>query len=411
MQKRKLFISTATALTSLAIAPALAQSQTHEWGARSASFEPAFENQTRAPLEQSEYGFATRSLTEELEHPWAVEALPGEAGLLVTERPGRLRHVSLQGEISEPIAGLPEIFNEPAGNSTQAGLLDVKIGPNFDSDRWVYFTYAKGMGDGMSVTAAARGKLSEDMTELTEVEDIFVQTPPSPAAMHYGSRIVFDDEGHAFITTGEHFTVEERKKAQDLGTHYGKVVRVNLDGSVPEDNPFVGDEDALDEIWSYGHRNVQGAGFRADGTLFTIEHGPAGGDEVNIPEPGLNYGWPVISYGVNYDGSDVTEGIAVQDGMEQPVYYWDPVIAPGDMVFYQGDMFPEWQGDMLIGGLVAPGIVRLEWDGDRVAAEERVLTQYGRVRDIEVLEDGSFILATDYRAGELVHVTPSDGDS
>lgn len=400
--------TTLTALSALSAAPALAQQ--HEWGERNAGFEPAFENQTRAPLVQSDYDFETEILTEGLEHPWAIEVLPGDAGLLVTERPGRLVHVSMEGEVSEPISGLPEIFNESAGNNTQAGLLDVKVGPNFAEDRMVYFAYAKGV-DGGSVTAAARGQLSEDMTGLTGVEDIFVQTPPSPAPMHYGSRIVFDGEGHAFITTGEHFTEEERLKAQDLDTTYGKVVRVNLDGSVPEDNPFVGQEDAIDSIWSYGHRNIQGAAIRDDGTLLTLEHGPAGGDEINIPQPGENYGWPVISYGVNYDGSDVGEGIAVKDGMEQPVYYWDPVIAPGDMAFYQGEMFPDWTGDLLTGALVAPGIVRLGWDGDRVAEEERLLTQFGRVRDVEVLEDGSFLLATDYENGEIIHVTKASSDS
>lgn len=397
-----------TAVAALATTPALAQ--THEWGEKKADFEPAFENQTRADLVTSDYDYTQTVLAEGLEHPWAIEALPGEAGLLVTERPGRLRVVQMDGTVSEPIAGLPEIFNESAGNSTQAGLLDVKVGPDFEEDRWIYFTYAKGMGDGTSATAAARGKLSEDMTELTEVSDIFVQDPPSPAAMHYGSRIVFDGNGHAFITTGEHFTEEERVKSQDLSTTYGKVVRVALDGSTPEDNPFVGQEDAIDTIWSYGHRNVQGAAMRGD-QLFTLEHGPAGGDEINITEAGKNYGWPVISYGVNYDGSEVSEGIAVQDGMEQPDYYWDPVIAPGDMTLYDGGMFPEWDGDLLIAALVAPGIVRLGWDGDTVSEEERLLTDLGRVRDVEVLEDGSFLLATDKADGEIIHVTLADGDS
>ncbi len=402
---------TFTAITALAAAPALAQEQTHTWGTAKADFDPAFENQTRAPLTRSEVTLASETLAEGIEHPWAIEALPGDAGVLVTERPGRLRHVTMDGTVSDPIAGLPEIFNKGTGNGTQAGLLDVKLGPDFAEDRWIYFTYAKPVDGGASATAAARGKLSEDMTELTEVQDIFVQTPASETAMHYGSRIVFDDAGHAFITTGEHFTVEERQKAQTLDNTYGKVVRVNLDGSVPEDNPFVGQSDALDVIWSYGHRNVQGAAMRADGTLVTLEHGPAGGDEINLPKPGENYGWPVISYGVNYDGSDVGEGIAVKDGMQQPAYYWDPVIAPGDMTFYQGEMFEDWQDDLLIGGLVAEGIVRLGWDGDRVAEEERLLTQYGRVRDVEVLQDGSFLIATDYEDGRIVHVTRSGGES
>ncbi|MCI5109852.1 MAG: PQQ-dependent sugar dehydrogenase [Marivita sp.] len=402
-------MTTTTALVALLATPLAAQ-QTHDWGDKNANFEPAFDNQTRAELVSSDLSLDDRSLTDGLEHPWAVAELPDGAGLLVTERPGRLVHVTLDGEVSEPIAGLPEIFNQSAGNSTQAGLLDVKVGPGFAEDRMIYFTYSKGMGDGMSVTAAARGILSEDLTELTEVEDTFVQTPPSPAAMHYGSRIVFDGAGHAFITTGEHFTDEERDKAQGLDNTYGKVVRVRLDGSIPEDNPFVDQDGAEPSIWSYGHRNVQGAAMRGD-QLFTVEHGPAGGDEINIPQPGLNYGWPVVSYGVRYDGDDIGTGKAQAEGMAEPAYYWDPVIAPGDMVFYEGALFSEWEGDSLVAGLVAPGIVRLEWDGDRVIAEERLLTDYGRVRDIEVLSDGSLILATDYENGELIHVTLSSLDS
>lgn len=402
-------MTTTTALVAILAAPLAAQ-ETHEWGEKNANFEPAFENQTRADLVVSDLTYTYRSLADGLEHPWAVAALPDGAGLLVTERPGRLVHVTLDGEVSEPIAGLPEIFNESAGNSTQAGLLDVKVGPNFAEDRMIYFTYAKGMGDGMSVTAAGRGVLSDDLSQLTEVEDIFVQTPPSPAAMHYGSRIVFDGNGHAFITTGEHFTDEEREKAQGLDNTYGKVVRVNLDGSIPEDNPFVGQDGAEPSIWSYGHRNVQGAAMRGE-QLFVVEHGPAGGDEINIPQPGLNYGWPVVSYGIRYDGDQIGTGKAQAEGMAEPAYYWDPVIAPGDMVFYEGDMFAEWDSDSLIAGLVAPGIVRLEWDEDRVAAEERLFTEYGRVRDIEVLSDGSLILATDYENGELIHVTVNGSDS
>ncbi|MCR9111302.1 PQQ-dependent sugar dehydrogenase [Marivita sp. XM-24bin2] len=403
------FMTTTTALTLCLAAPVTAQ-ETHQWGDKNANFEPAFENQTRAALETSDYTYQYQEIAGGVEHPWAVAELPGGEGLLVTERPGRLVHVTLDGTVSDPISGLPEIFNQSAGNSTQAGLLDVKLGPDFGNDRMVYFTYAKGTGDGMSVTAAGRGKLSEDYTELTNVEDIFVQTPPSPTPMHYGSRIVFDGNGHAFITTGEHFTDEERKKAQELNNTYGKIVRVNLDGSIPEDNPFVGQEGAEPSIWSYGHRNVQGAAMRGD-QLFTVEHGPAGGDEINIPKPGLNYGWPVVSYGIRYDGDEIGTGRAQAEGMSEPVYYWDPVIAPGDMIFYEGDLMREWQGDSLVTGLVAAGVVRLEWDGDRVSAEERVFTDYGRVRDIEELSDGSLILATDYEDGALIHVTLGGSDS
>ncbi|MDP4991430.1 MAG: PQQ-dependent sugar dehydrogenase [Marivita lacus] len=392
-----------TALLAGLSAPVTAQ-ETHEWGEKNADFEPAFENQTRAPLEVTDLEFEDREIVAGLEHPWAIEALPDGAGLLVTERPGRLVHVTLEGEVSEPISGLPEIFNQAAGDSTQAGLLDVKIGPDFESDRWVYMTYAKGKGDGMSVTAAARGKLSEDMTALTDVEEIFEQTPPSPVPMHYGSRIVFDGNGHAFITTGEHFTDEERQKAQLLDNTYGKVVRVNLDGSIPQDNPFVDQENVVDSIWSYGHRNVQGAAMRGD-QFFVVEHGPAGGDEINISVAGINYGWPVVAYGVRYDGGPIGSGEPRQEGMAEPAYYWDPVIAPGDMIFYSGDMMSDWQGDSLIAGLVAKGVVRLEWDGDYVEAEERLFTEYGRVRDIEELSDGSLVFAMDYADGKLIHVT------
>jgi glucose/arabinose dehydrogenase len=397
-------MTTTTVLVAGLSAPLAAQ-DTHSWGDKEADFEPAFENQTRAELVDTGVDVAFSEIVTGLEHPWAIEQLPDDTGLLVTERPGRLVHVTLEGTVSEPIKGLPEIFNQSAGSSTQAGLLDVKIGPNFDEDRRVYFTYSKGKGDGMSVTAAARGTLSEDMTELTQVEEIFEQTPPSPAAMHYGSRIVFDGDGHAFITTGEHFTDTERQKAQALDTTFGKVVRVNLDGSIPNDNPFVGQDGAIDSIWSFGHRNIQGAAMRGD-QLYVVGHGPAGGDEINIPEAGVNYGWPVVSYGVRYDGGAIGTGRAQAEGMVGPVYYWDPVIAPGDMIFYDGEMFPEWQGDSLIAGLVAPGVARLSWDGNRVEAEERLFTDYARVRDIEELADGSLILATDYADGKLVHVMP-----
>lgn len=397
-------------VAALIAGPALAQSgDAHEWGAKDApEFEPAFANQTRAPIEVSDIALETATLASGLVHPWAIAELPDGQGYLVTERPGRLRHVAEDGTLSDAIAGLPEVENRPAEgmDTAQGGLLDVKLGPDFEDTRHVYLTYAKAV-EGGSVTAAARGVLSEDMTELTEVEDIWTQTPPSPARMHYGSRIVFDGEGHAFITTGEHFTDEERQHAQDLGTTYGKVVRVGLDGAIPEDNPFVGQDDAEDSIWSYGHRNIQGAVMH-DGQLYVIEHGPKGGDEVNVVEPGANYGWPVVSYGKRYDGGPIGSGEPRQEGMEEPLYYWDPVIAPGDAAIYQGDAFPDWQGDMLVSGLVAEGIVRLELGDDRVEAEERLLTGFGRVRDIEVLSDGSFLFVTDKPDGEIVHVTPGD---
>jgi glucose/arabinose dehydrogenase len=364
-------------------------------------FEPAFEAQTRAPAADSEVRLAQETVAEGLVHPWGIAVLP-EGGALVTERPGRLRHVAADGAVSEPIAGLPEVHAVEQG-----GLLDVALGPDFAETRRIYWTYAKPTGGGDSVTAAARGTLSDDMTEVTGVEEIFAQFPESPTPMHYGSRILFDDAGHAFITTGEHFTEEERDLAQDLATTYGKVVRVALDGAVPEDNPFVDQDDAIPSIWSYGHRNIQGADIRpSTGQLWTIEHGPAGGDELNRIEPGENYGWPVITYGENYDGTPVGSGESKQQGMAQPVYYWDPVIAPGGMTFYTGEMFPDWQGDIFISALVSGGLVRLEMDGDRVAAEERLVSGVGRTRDVAQAGDGALLIITDKENGALIRLTP-----
>ena len=222
--------------------------------------------------------------------------------------------------------------------------------------------------------------------------------------MHFGSRVVFDGQGHVFVTTGEHFTQENRQKAQDLNTTFGKTVRFNLDGSIPQDNPFVSDDSVIDSIWSYGHRNIQGAMFR-DGVFWTIEHGPKGGDELNVTEPGKNYGWPVISYGKQYSGDPVGNGQAKQDGMEQPDYFWDPVIAPAGMITYEGDMFSDWSGDVLISSLYPGGLVRVELDGDRVVAEERLLRDMGRVRDVEVDNDGSLLIVTDFENGSLIRLS------
>jgi glucose/arabinose dehydrogenase len=366
---------------------------------------PAFEGQAEAPAVTSAVAPEASEVAGPFEHPWGIAVLPDGAGYLVTERPGRLRHVSADGAVSDPIAGVPEVLAE-----SQGGLLDVALSPGFAEDRVVFLTYAKPMLDDLSATAAARGVLSDDLTELTEVEDIFLQAPGSPSPMHYGSRVVPDGAGHVFITTGEHFTEEERVFAQDLDKTFGKIVRVAADGTVPEDNPFTGDITAVNNIWSFGHRNVQGAAIRP-GTdqLWAIEHGPAGGDELNLIAPGANYGWPVVSYGINYDGSPVSEGLYrhAENGFVEPVYYWDPVIAPGGMVFYEGEAFPDWEGDLLIGGLVAGGIVRLEMDGDRVAGEERLLTELGRVRDVAVDADGSVLVITDFADGALFRVMPA----
>jgi glucose/arabinose dehydrogenase len=364
-------------------------------------FPPAFREQTRAPEALSGITLAAEPVAEGLANPWGIAILPDGAGYLVTERAGRLRHVAPDGTISEPIAGVPEVLAEEQG-----GLLDVAVSRTFAQDRTIFLTYAKPVGD-RSATAAARATLGEDMASLTDVTDIFVQDPPSPSPMHYGSRITPVDEQFVFITTGEHFTEEERVYAQALDKTYGKVIRVRIDGSVPDDNPFVQDQNARPEIWSLGHRNLQGDALAPDGSYWTIEHGPQGGDELNRPIAGGNYGWPEISYGENYDDTPVGRGVSAMEGLEQPVYYWDPVIAPGDMVFYQGSLFPDWQGDLLIGSLNPGGLVRLELDGEVVIGEERMLPDLGRVRDVEVDSDGSLLVITDFEDGGLYRLKPA----
>lgn len=375
--------------------PALAQV---EQGAPNAPYEPAFENQTRAPA-LPDTAVQTESFAGPLEHPWGIAALP-DGGFLVTERPGRMRLVSTDGTLSEPIQGLP-----PVDDREQGGLLDVAISPDFAQDRTVFWTFAKPLDGGMTATAAAKGVLSEDGTELTEVQEIFEQEPPSPTPMHYGSRIVPDGEGNLLVTTGEHFTAEERVLAQDPDATYGKIVRVTRDGEPAPGNPFT-EGDGQPEVWTLGHRNIQGAGFGPDGRFWAIEHGPLGGDEINLIEEGNNYGWPEVSYGLNYDGSPVGTGEPRAEGLAEPVYYWDPVIAPGGIDFYGGDLFSDWQGDLLIGSLSPGGLVRVRLEGERVTGEERLLPDVGRVRDVEELSDGSLLLLIDAPDSDLLRVTP-----
>lgn len=355
-------------------------------------FAPAWPTQTRAPAQNSSVEMGIEVLASGLDTPWGVEVLP-EGGYLVTERSGALRLVR-DGTVSAPISGVPQVLAQ-----RQGGLLDVALAEDFAESRVIFLTYAKPMSGSMSATAAARGVLSADGTALSDVRDVFVQSPPSPNAMHFGSRVVPHD-GHLYITTGEHFSQREREFAQDLDKTYGKVVRVGLEGGAVAGNPFDS------EVWTLGHRNVQGADIRpADGTLWTMEHGPAGGDELNKITAGANYGWPVVIYGVNYNGSAVGSGKARGEGFTEPQYYWDPVIAPGGFAFYEGDMFAGWEGDVLAASLNPGGLVRLVMEGDRVAGEERFLEGEIRVRDVEIDRDGA-ILILDNSDGRLLRLTP-----
>jgi glucose/arabinose dehydrogenase len=286
--------------------------------------------------------------------------------------------------------------------------LDATLHPRFAENRLVYLSFSE-KGEGGNSTAVARGALSADNKKLSDVEVIFSQKPKEDSTMHFGSRIVFDREGRMFVGLGERSEEQFRTQAQDLNSHLGKVVRLNDDGSVPPDNPFVNRDGALPEIWSYGHRNIQAAALHPEtGKLWEIEHGPKGGDEVNIPEPGKNYGWPVVSHGVNYDGTPVGAGKKDAPGMEDPIYTWTPVIAPSGMLFYSGKAFPEWEGDLFVGGLSATALVRLEIEGENVLNEERLLTQFGwRIRDIAEGPDGELVVVTDHDNGRIVRIAPA----
>jgi glucose/arabinose dehydrogenase len=339
------------------------------------------------------------TVADGLESPWGLAFLP-DGRMLVTERPGRLKLVAKDGKTSQ-IGNTPDVVARGQG-----GLLDVALDPAFAENRLVYLSYAEA-GDGGAGTAVARGRLSADDKLIENVDVIFRQTPKVSGGNHFGSRLVFAPDGKLFITLGDRFN--HRDRAQDLDATIGKVVRINADGSVPDDNPFVGRNGARPEIWSYGHRNVQGAAINPrTGKLWTIEHGARGGDELNIPEAGKNYGWPVISYGVNYDGSKIGEGTE-KEGMEQPVKYWVPSFAPSGMAFYTGDLFPDWKGDVFIGALAGQALLRLDLDGDEPGNEERLLSDLGeRIRDVREGPDGALYVLTDSSDGKVLRLSPAD---
>jgi len=331
-----------------------------------------------------------------LEHPWGLAFLP-DGRMLVTERPGRLRIVATDGALSEPLSGVPAVYARGQG-----GLLGLALSPGFAQDHLVYLSFSE-PGPGGAGTAVARGRLGARGLEDTQV--IWRQQPKVEGANHWGSRLVFRADGTLFVTLGERYAYRDR--AQDLSVTLGKIVRINADGSIPRDNPYaVGRADARPEIWSYGHRNVQAAALDAQGQLWTVEHGPRGGDELNNPQPGKNYGWPVITYGVDYSGARIGIG-TVKEGMEQPVYYWDPVIAPSGATFYTGSAFPDWRGDLLIGSLTPGLLVRLRLENGRVTLEERYLAELReRIRDVRQGPDGAVYLLTDNRRGRILRVTP-----
>lgn len=364
--------------------------------------QPAFEGQTRAPGVTTERALNVQTVTEGLDHPWALEPMPN-GHWLVTERAGRLRVIDARGAIIATVDNLPAIVT-----GGQAGLFDVALSPDFETDRLIYFTYAEPREDGNGLSVG-RGRLSEDERTLEDFEQILRTEPSYNNTMHYGGRLAFDRNGYLFVTLGERSDRETRPEAQVLGSHFGKILRIRVDGTVPEDNPFLADGHAMPEVWSLGHRNVQGAALNpSTGELWAVEHGARGGDEVNIVRAGRNYGWPIIAYGMEYRGGAIGEGLTAREGLEQPIYYWDPVIATGGMAFYQGDLFPEWRGNLFVSGLAGRHLARLVLDGERVVGEERLLTDQGqRIRDVAVAADGSVWVVTDEDNGLLMRITPA----
>jgi len=343
----------------------------------------------------------TEVVARGLEHPWGL-AFIDDGRMLVTERPGRMRVVQADGKLGAPLAGLPKI---DAGG--QGGLLDVQADSDFARNRTVYFCYSEPAqrGSGNS-TALASAKLSVDATRLEQVKVLFSQKPKFSSNAHFGCRIVETRDGKLFLTLGDRY--QRKADAQTLDNHHGKVVRINKDGSVPKDNPFAGKSGALPEIWSYGHRNAQGATLSPDGKVWMHEHGAQGGDEVNVPQAGKNYGWPVISWGQDYGGGKIGEGLTEKEGMEQPAYYWTPSIAPSGMTFLRSDRYgKDWQGNLFVGALKFQYLARLEVKGDKVVKEEKLLQDLKqRIRDVREGPDGLLYLLTDHDDGQLIRLRP-----
>ncbi|HET9699501.1 MAG TPA: PQQ-dependent sugar dehydrogenase [Burkholderiales bacterium] len=349
-----------------------------------------------APVQTQEQAIRVATVVKGLEHPWGMAFLP-DGRMLVTERPGRLRMVQDGKLLPQPVAGLPALREHGQG-----GLLDVALHPRFAENGWIYLSYA-GRGDGGYGTEVLRARLAAD--RLEDVKVIFRQEPRLSGGRHFGSRLVFDRQGYLYVTMGDR---GEEERAQRLDQLQGKVVRLKDDGGIPADNPFVGRAGARPEIFTYGNRNIQGAAVNpATGLLWAHEHGPQGGDEINVLRPGVNYGWPVITYGVQYViGTKIGEGTH-KEGMAQPVWKWVPSIAPAGMAFYTGDRFPKWKGDLFVGALKDQMLVRLRLDGEKVVSEERMLKGIGRVRDVRAGPDGYLYLLLDAPDGSLLRVEPA----
>ena len=364
-----------------------------ETEAPNVDYKPAFEGQTRINGVKTKTPYEVQIIAQGLSNPWSVASLP-DGRLVITEKKGNLRIVSTAGVVGDAITGFPDVDSR-----SQGGLLDVVAAPDFNTSRMLYFTlaeFAKNKSKG-SLTAVGKGKLSADESKIENFEIIFRAIPYYDNSMHFGSRIVFDNKGNIFVSTGERSDMKTRPGAQLLDNGYGKIVHITTDGKPVAGNPFMSNPNALPEIYSYGHRNVQGLDIHpSTGDLWASEMGPRGGDEINLIKPGKNYGWPTIGYGIEYNGKKVGSGITQKEGMEQPVYYWDPVLSPSGMTFYKSDVIAEWKDNLFIGGLSSKHIARIVLENNKVVGEERLLEKENqRFRDVETGKDGALYAVTD----------------
>tara|TARA_B100000780_G_C21115655_1_gene451305 strand:- start:576 stop:1841 length:1266 start_codon:yes stop_codon:yes gene_type:complete len=370
-----------------------------ETGNANTDYQPAFEGQTRVSGVKTETAYSFNVIASGLSNPWGMTNLP-DGRILVTEKSGTMRIVTTSGAVSGEITGIPEVVD-----SGQGGLLDVAVDPNFSQNRMVYWSFSQEGEDG-TATAVAKGRLSDDETTIENAQVIYTVIPEFDSYLHYGSRLEWDGNGNLFVSTGERSDIESRPEAQNLDAALGKVLRITTNGEPAEGNPFIGQAGVLPEIYSYGHRNVQGlATHPATGELWEAEFGPRGGDEVNIIHPGLNYGWPTITYGIEYSGGTIGQGITQHEGMEQPVYYWDPVVSASGITFYTGSMIGEWTNNLFLAGLSGQHIVRLVIENNKVVGEERLLAEEGkRFRDVLEGADGALYAITDGGNGELYRI-------
>ena len=354
------------------------------------SYKPAFEGQTRVKGVRTKTPYVVRILTADLKKPWGIAILP-DGRLLITEKEGTMRIATDDGQLSAPITGLPDV-----NSKGQGGLLGLAIDPQFSTNRMVYWVFSENRPGG-TLTAVAKGKLSDDEKKIENATVIYRATPAHDGTLHYGGRILFDKQGNLVVSTGERSDMVTRPQAQDLKSGLGKIVRITTEGKPAAGNPFEGNSNARPEIYSYGHRNVQGLAWHPEtGDLWESEFGPRGGDEINRVEPGKNYGWPTITYGIEYSGGKVGEAIQQKEGMEQPVYYWDPVVSPSGIEFYKGDNMPEWKNNLFVAALNKPHLVRLVIENNKVVGEERLLEdERQRFRDVTVNNEGILYAVTD----------------